>query len=208
LVQVGPIISKNVIQANFALGYRRAHLAADFTHEVPPMRLSSPHATLILGSAMLWGTAGAAAQVAPDIGSAALADGRLIVGAAALTIFFGPVRLWRELTVLSLPRLALASLAMGLFQWSFFTAAMGIGGGSATLISVSASPLLGNLMEALGKHASPPPRWWIKAAAYIMGLALFVEGFSLPLAGLVYAAYAETVSRMERQGVRAAQEWL
>jgi hypothetical protein len=63
-------------------------------------------------------------------------------------------------------------------------------------------------MEALGKHASPPPRWWIKAAAYIMGLALFVEGFSLPLAGLVYAAYAETVSRMERQGVRAAQEWL
>jgi DME family drug/metabolite transporter len=63
-------------------------------------------------------------------------------------------------------------------------------------------------MEAHGKRSSPPPRWWIEAAAYIVGLALFVEGFNLPLAGvlaallagLAYAAYAETVSRMERQG--------
>jgi DME family drug/metabolite transporter len=43
---------------------------------------------------------------------------------------------------------------------------------------------------------------------YLLGVALLVEGFNLPLkgvlvallAGAAYAAYAETVSRMERQG--------
>jgi DME family drug/metabolite transporter len=169
---------------------------------------SFTHVTLILGSGVLWGTAGAAAQITPGIGAAALADGRLIVGAAILAIFIGPTRLWRELKELPLPRLVLASLAMGLFQWSFFTAAGGIGGGSATLVSVSASPLLADLLQARGKHALPPSRWWLEMVGYLLGVALLVEGFNLPLkgvlvallAGAAYAAYAETVSRMERQG--------
>jgi DME family drug/metabolite transporter len=173
-----------------------------------PMRSSFTHAALILGSGVLWGTAGAAAQIAPSIGPAALADGRLIVGAAVLAIFIGPVRLWRELKTLSLPNLVLASLAMGLFQWSFFAAAVGIGGGSATLISVGASPLLADLVAARERHAVPPSRWWVEAAGYLLGLALLVEGFNLPregvlaalFAGAAYAVYAETVSRMERRG--------
>jgi DME family drug/metabolite transporter len=169
---------------------------------------SFTHATLIVGSGLLWGTAGAAAQIAPSLGSAALADGRLIVGAAVLAIFIGPVRLWRELKTLSLPNLALASLAMGLFQWSFFAAAVAIGGGSATLVSVAASPLLADLWALRETHAAPRLRWWVETAAYFLGLALLVEGFNLPLegvlaalfAGAAYAIYAETVSRMERQG--------
>jgi DME family drug/metabolite transporter len=171
------------------------------------MRPSLPHATLIVGSAVLWGTAGAATQIAPSIGSAALADGRLMVGAAALAIFIGPAQLWRELKRLSLPRLALASLAMGLFQWSFFAAAVGIGGGSATLVSVGASPLLADLLQARELRAPPRLRWWFEKASYLSGLGLLTEGLDLPvagvlaavLAGIAYAVYADTVSRMELQ---------
>lgn len=157
---------------------------------------------------MLWGTAGVAAQIAPGVGPAALADGRLIVGAVVLAIFIGPVRLWRELKALSLPRLVSASLAMGLFQWSFFAAAMGIGGGSATLVSVSASPLLADWLEAREKRTSSAARWWVEMTGYVVGLALFVAGFDLPLegvlaallSGLAYAAYAGTVAQTAYQG--------
>jgi DME family drug/metabolite transporter len=168
---------------------------------------SSSHAMLILASGVFWGTAGAAAQIAPGTASVALADGRLVVGAIVLTLVIGPVRLWRELKVLSLPILLLASLAMGLFQWSFFAAAVSVGGGVAALLSTGASPLFADMLEARGNDVPLPLRWWLDAAGYLFGSALLVKGFNLPIegvftavfAGAAYAAYAATAAQMERQ---------
>lgn len=168
---------------------------------------SSTHSMLICASGVLWATARVAAQIVPDIASATLADGRLVVGAIVLTVVIGPVRLWRELKALPLPILVVASLAMGLFQWSFFAAAVTVGGGVATLVSTSASPLYADLLEARGKHVPLPLRWWFETAGYFLGLALLVEGFNLPIegvlaalfAGAAYAVYAATAAQMERQ---------
>ncbi len=168
---------------------------------------SSTPAVLILASGMLWATAGAAAQIAPGIASVALADARLVVGAIVLTVVIGPARLRRELRALSLPILVLASLAMGLFQWSFFAAAATVGGGVATLLSTGASPLFADMLEARGNDVPLPLRWWLEAAGYLFGSALLVKGFNLPiegalaalLAGAAYAVYAATAAQMERQ---------
>jgi DME family drug/metabolite transporter len=166
---------------------------------------SSTPAVLILASGMLWASAGAAAQIVPGIASATLADVRLVVGAIVLAVVIGPARLWRELKALPLPILVWTSLAMGLFQWSFFAAAVTVGGGVATLLSTGASPLYADMLEARGKHL--PLRWWLEAAGYLFGLVLLVKGFNLPiegvlaalLAGAAYAVYAATAAQMERQ---------
>jgi drug/metabolite transporter, DME family len=168
---------------------------------------SSTPAALILASGMLWASAGAAAQIVPGIASATLADARLVVGAIVLTVVIGPARLWRELKALPLPILVWTSLAMGLFQWSFFAAAVTVGGGVATLLSTGASPLYADMIEARGKHLPLCLRWWLEAAGYLFGLALLVKGFNLPiegalaalLAGVAYAVFAATAAQMERQ---------
>jgi DME family drug/metabolite transporter len=183
------------------------NLLSDFVGTSLMRSTSSTHSILIVTSGLLCATSGAAAQIVPGIASVALADGRLVVGAIVLAAVIGPVPLWQQLKAVSLPMVILASLAMGLFQWSFFAAAVTVGGGIATLLSTCASPLFADLLEACGKRKSLPLRWWLEITGYVFGLALLVEGFDLPIegvlaalfAGAAYAVYAATTAQMERQ---------
>lgn len=172
------------------------------------MRLSSSTPSLlIIASGLLWGTAGATAQILPGVASATLADGRLILGAIVMALVICPLRLGRELKKLSLPVLLIASIAMSLFQWSFFAAAVTVGGGVATLVSTGASPLCADMFEAHGKRTWPPLRRWLEIAGFLSGLALLVEGcdlstegvFAALIAGAAYAVYAAAAARLERQ---------
>jgi len=160
----------------------------------------------ILAAALLWASAGIAAHAAPD-GTSAAAFGttRLLLGGGALVLAIGPRRFIEACITLPRRMLLAASLAMTLFQWSFFAALHGAGVSVTALVSASTAPFFADAIESITKRRPHPVQWRLAALCYCAGILLLglgghvaLTGLLLALAsGIAYAAYTLAAAQME-----------
>jgi len=148
----------------------------------------------IAGSALLFASVALAASAAPaDIPAVAWAEVRLLGGGMLLALVVGSGRVLAALRTRGRGRLALAALAMALFQWTFFAAAERAGPVYAALVSTAAAPLAARLLERGAGGAAT------LLAAALLGTACAISpptGITLSLAsGACYAAYTVAASR-------------
>lgn len=160
----------------------------------------------VLTSAFLWSTAGIASYALPATTSAAtLAAARLLLGAAALTLFVGPRGLFEALT--SLPRsvLTAASLAMAVFQWAFFAAIPGAGASVVAVASSVFAPFCADLIGVVMGRKALSWKWLLALPCATGGILLVVLSRRVSVAamalallsGAAYAVYTVATARLE-----------
>lgn len=164
------------------------------------MRSRQAHLS-ILASALLWASAGPACALLPAAtGSAAVAAGRLLVGAVALALHAGPRRFAVALPMLPRVPLAAAAVAMALYQWSFIAAVSRAGVAASAFVAAVAAPFFAGAFAALARGAHPGPRWAVAAAVGAAGLCALDAsraGLALALAsGAAYALYTLASARL------------
>ena len=164
---------------------------------------------LVALAALLWGTVGFAAALAPaGVSAAALGAARLLPGGVALAALSGKPKQLPAMLRAHYRGLVAAALALGLFQWSFFAGAANAGSGVASIMSTAIAPIASDLMQR--KRASASARWlglvscalaWFGAGAHgAHVLAAIGGGFAALVAGVAYAAYTDIAARVERNG--------
>jgi len=147
----------------------------------------------IAASAVLFASVGVAAAAAPPgVPAAAWAEIRMLAGGILLAAAIGPRNLAEAVRGRARRRLALAAVAMALFQWTFFAAVERSGPVDAALFSTAAAPLVARLIER-GRGAGVA----ISAAFLAMACALAPSaGLALCLlAGGWYAGYTIFAAR-------------
>lgn len=165
-------------------------------------------------AALLWATTGLAGKLAPvGTSAAALAEVRTLVGGLAIAAVVAVRSGWGPFRRAAGWPVVLASVALAIFQWSFFAAVHGAGSAVAAVVSAGISPFAGDaLMAAL-------LRGWSRAAyagslllmAALSGLAMapgldaMLAGLSAAMvSGLAYAVYAEIASVRARAALASA----
>jgi len=176
----------------------------------------------VLASALLWGTTGTAAALAPDvgplaIGASAMGVGGLLQAAAALRV----VRAHRAGLAAQRRTLAVAAAAVAVYPLAFYSS-MRLGGVAVgTVVSIGSGPLAAALIERVVDRRPLSRRWTLGAAAGVLGLLTLavsrtneagptagttavhpVLGITLGvLAGLSYALYSWGAARTMRRGL-------
>ncbi|MEU9990681.1 EamA family transporter [Streptomyces sp. NPDC048045] len=171
----------------------------------------------ILASAVLWGTTGTAATLAPAsapaaaIGCAGLALGGILLfltsrGARSLPAACTGRERW-----LLVP----GALAVAGYPVTFYPAVARTGVAVATVIALGSAPVFAGLLSWLGGRARPTARWTAATAAAVLGCTLLVLGPELagratPMdltgvalaacAGLSYALYSLIGGRLITHG--------
>ncbi|MEU1518770.1 EamA family transporter [Streptomyces sp. NPDC005811] len=139
----------------------------------------------ILLAAVLWGTTGTAASLAPAgapaaaIGSAGLALGGILLfllsrGARALPAACTRGERWL---------LVLGALAVAGYPVTFYPAVARTGVAVATVIALGSAPVFTGLLAWLTGRSRPTARWTAATAAAVLGCALLVLGPGLTGAG-------------------------
>ena len=176
----------------------------------------------VLAAALLWGTTGTAAALAPGVGSlavgaAAMGVGGLLQAAAALRVI-GAHRAdlaaqWRTLAV--------SAVAVAVYPLAFYSSMRLAGVAVGTVVSIGSAPMAAALIERAVDHEPLSRRWALGATVGVLGvLALAVAraggeeaasggsgtqpvlGIALGLlAGLTYALYSWGAARAMRRGV-------
>ncbi len=176
----------------------------------------------VLAAALLWGTTGTAAALAPGVGSlavgaAAMGVGGLLQAAAALRTIrahrAGLAARWRTLAV--------SAVAVAVYPLAFYTSMRLAGVAVGTVVSIGSAPMAAALVERVVDRRSLSRRWALGATAGVLGvLALAVArsgqeeaatgapgaqpvlGIALGLlAGLTYALYSWGAARAMRTGL-------
>lgn len=171
----------------------------------------------ILASALLWGTTGTAATLAPAgapaaaIGGAGLTLGGLLLfltsrGARSLPAACTRGERWL---------LVLGALAVAGYPVTFYPAVARTGVAVATVIALGSAPVFAGLLSWLTGQARPTSRWAAATGAAVLGCALLVLGPELtgtvtPMdltgvalatgAGLSYAVYSLIGGRLILRG--------
>ena len=167
---------------------------------------------LILLATALWGTTGTAQELGPD-SARPLAVGslRLLVGATVLLAISSLSARGQGWRWLARPATVVAAVGMATYQPFFFSGVDQTGVAVGTLIALGSAPVFVGMIEA-AMTASWPRRAWIAATIpalvglTILGLATentAADGAGLLLAlaaGLAYAAYAISATRLARSG--------
>ena len=176
----------------------------------------------VLAAAVLWGTTGTAAALAPGVGSlavgaAAMGVGGLLQAAVALRV----VRAHRVDLWVQWRTLAVAAGAVAVYPLAFYSSMRLAGVAVGTVVSIGSAPVAAALVERVVDHQPLSRRWAIGAAAAVVGVmalaisrtghaqpatgasgALPVLGIALGLlAGLTYALYSWGAARMMRGGL-------
>ncbi|WP_448638556.1 DMT family transporter [Geodermatophilus sp. URMC 63] len=176
----------------------------------------------VLAAAVLWGTTGTAAALAPGVGSlavgaAAMGVGGLLQAAAASRV----VRVHRAALAGQWPTLAVSAAAVAVYPLAFYTSMRLAGVTVGTVVSIGSAPVAAALVERVVDHQLLSRRWALGAAAGVLGvlaLALArageqgaasagagarpVLGIGLGLlAGLTYAVYSWGAARVMRRGL-------
>jgi DME family drug/metabolite transporter len=176
----------------------------------------------VLAAAVLWGTTGTAAALAPGVGSlavgsAAMGIGGLLQAAAAA----GGIRACRGVLAVQWPTLAVSAVAVAIYPLAFYTSMRLAGVAVGTVVSIGSAPLAAALIERVFDRQPLSRRWALGAAAGVLGvLALALartgehgagtEGFGAQpvlgivlglLAGGTYALYSWGAARMMRSGL-------
>lgn len=171
----------------------------------------------ILAAAILWGTTGTAASLAPSgapaaaVGSAGLALGGLLLFLStrgARSLFGRCARGERWLLVLG-------AVAVAGYPVAFYPAVARTGVAVATVIALGSAPVFTGLLAWLARQARPTSRWACATAAAVTGCALLVLGPELAagtapmdvtgvalaaLAGLSYAVYSLISGKLITRG--------
>jgi drug/metabolite transporter, DME family len=176
----------------------------------------------VLVAALLWGTTGTAAVMAPGvgplaIGAAAMGVGGLLQAAAASRVVFtnrgGLTAEWR--TVM------LSAGAVAVFPLAFYSSMRLSGVAVGTVVSIGSAPPAAAVIERIVDH-QPLSRGWALGTAFgasgVLALALARAGESSPatgtagaghvlgialglLAGFTYALYSWGAARLMRRGL-------
>lgn len=176
----------------------------------------------VLAAAVLWGTTGTAAALAPGVGSlavgaAAMGVGGLLQAAAGFSVMrdcrAGLVAEWRTLTA--------AAVAVAVYPLAFYTSMRLAGVAVGTVVSIGSAPMAAALIERVVDHQPLSRRWALGAATGVLGvLALGLArtgdegaaaggsasrpllGIALGLlAGLTYGIYSWGAARVMRRGL-------
>ena len=174
----------------------------------------------VLGAAVLFGTTGTTASLAPAAaGSIAIGSARLVVGGvglfAALPLLGGSRRsaiaLWRTRWGLT------AGVMTALYQLAFFAGVARAGVALATLLTIGSGPVLVGLISWVLLRERPAMLWWVSTAVCLAGLALLTlhgstetgADASGPLfalaSGLGYAIYTVAAKHLMNQGIHAPE---
>jgi drug/metabolite transporter, DME family len=178
----------------------------------------------ILAAAVLWGTTGTAAALAPEVGSlavgaAAMGIGGLLQAATALRV----VRAHRAGLIAHWPTLAVAAAAVAIYPLAFYSSMRMAGVAVGTVVSIGSGPLAAALIERVVDHRPLSRRWALGATAATLGVVALaisrtgnaehtsaagsghpVLGIVLGLvAGLTYALYSWGAARTMRSGLPA-----
>lgn len=151
----------------------------------------------VLGAAVLFGTTGTTASLAPPAtGSVAIGSARLVVGGAGLIVALpllggdrrSAMRLWRTSWGF------VAGLMTAVYQLGFFAGVAFAGVALATLVTIGTGPILVGLLSWLILRERPATSWWISTAICICGLALLtLDGSEQPgidVGGLAFSVAA------------------
>ncbi len=185
------------------------------------MRHGTTYGTVcVLAAAVLWGTTGTAAALAPGVGSlavgaAAMGVGGLLQAAAAHRLMrahrAGLAAQWRPL--------AAAAVAVAVYPLAFYTSMRLAGVAIGTVVSIGSAPMTAALIERVIDRQPLSRRWALGATAGVLGvlaLALAhpgeeatggsgaqpVLGIALGLlAGVTYALYSWGAARVMRRGL-------
>jgi drug/metabolite transporter, DME family len=177
----------------------------------------------VLVAAVLWGTTGTAAALAPGVGplavgAAAMGVGGLLQAAAAVRVMHafraGLVAQWRTLAV--------SAVAVAVYPLAFYTSMRLAGVAVGTVVSIGSAPIAAALIERAVDRQSLSRRWALGATLGLLGvlaLALAraaeqtapdvsgaqpVLGIALGLlAGVTYALYSWGAARTMSQGLPA-----
>jgi DME family drug/metabolite transporter len=175
----------------------------------------------VMAAAVLWGTTGTAAALAPGVGSlavgaAAMGVGGLLQAAAAHRVMrahrAGLAAQWRTL--------ATAAVAVAVYPLAFYTSMRLAGVAIGTVVSIGSAPMAAALIERVIDRQPLSRRWALGATAGVLGvlaLALAhpdkeaaagasgaqpVLGIALGLlAGVTYALYSWGAARVMRRGL-------
>lgn len=174
----------------------------------------------VLGAAVLFGTTGTTASLAPAAASSvAIGSARLVVGGfglfATLPLLGGSRRsaisLWRGRWGLT------AGVMTALYQLAFFAGIARAGVALATLVTIGSGPILVGLISWALLRERPTALWWLSTAVCIVGLTLLTldgsgqagvdaSGLGFALAsGFGYAVYTVAAKRLMNQGVHAPE---
>lgn len=176
----------------------------------------------VLAAAVLWGTTGTAAALAPGVGS--LAVGAAAMGVGGLLQAAAAQRLVRAHRVGLLARwrtLAVAAGAVAVYPLAFYSSMRLAGVAVGTVVSIGSGPLAAALIERFVDRRPLSRRWALSAAVGtcgIVALAVSRAGEAHPvtgtgsaqallgialglLAGASYALYSWGAGRMMRRGL-------
>ncbi len=175
----------------------------------------------VLAAALLWGTTGTAAALAPGVGSlavgaAAMGVGGLLQAAAALRV----IRAHRAGLAAQWRTLAVSAVAVAVYPLAFYTSMRLAGVAVGTVVSIGSAPLAAALVERAVDHEPLSRRWALGATAGVLGVLTLAiarsgeEGEAAGagtqpvlgiaqglLAGLTYALYSWGAARAMRRGV-------
>ncbi len=176
----------------------------------------------VLAAAVLWGTTGTAAALAPGVGSlavgaAAMGVGGLLQAAAA----HGVMRAHRAGLAEHWPTLAVSAAAVAVYPLAFYSSMRMAGVAVGTVVSIGSAPMAAALVERVVDRQPLSRRWALGATAGVLGvlaLALAhpdtvepatgtagaqpVLGIALGLlAGVTYALYSWGAARVMRRGL-------
>lgn len=170
-------------------------------------RLSSLGLYLVIVAAMLWASVSITGHFAPpDIGPAAYGEVRMAIGGLTLALLVGPRRMFRVMRKLPRLHLFVATIALALFQWSFFAAIATAGIIVANIVSAAIAPLAAAIFSATVHRRLPKAAWWCALGLSATGIALVLVNFTLSIAeglffsalsGVAYMAFTYSTARME-----------
>lgn len=173
----------------------------------------------VLGASMLWGTTGAAASLAPQVGP--LAIGALAMGMGGLLqalIAAGAIAQQRRQLCAHKRLLALGALAVFVYPLAFYASMHWAGVAIGTVVSLGVAPLASALIERVFEGLRLSRRWAFSVALGMAGLVLIglAEQAAAPaaasahtvygvllgaLAGLSYALYAWAARQLMHKGI-------
>lgn len=171
----------------------------------------------ILAAAVLWGTTGTAASMAPA-GTSALAIGAASLALGGLLLFLSTRGRWTLFTASTGAErrlLALGALAVAGNPLSFYPAVARTGVAVAAVIALGSAPVFTGLLAWATGQARPTKRWAVATLAAVAGCAVLTLGPQLTgdpahmdatgiglatLAGLSYATYSVIGGRLIDRG--------
>lgn len=171
----------------------------------------------VLFAALVWGTTGTAARLAPDVGPIAIGAAAMGIGGlcqallarrALVSEWPGLIGLWRLWLV--------GGLAVALYPLAFYSAMQLAGVTIGTVVTLGTAPLFAALIERRFDGTALSRRWACGAALSVTGLLALalargaatgpapLAGIALGLiGGLTYALYSWTARRMMLRGASA-----